>query len=170
MKVDIENKIAQNTDNQSFICPIKLPLTPLPQRPKTKVQSPKTKDQRPKTTTLHPKQAKMKNLILGLFLFAGMTAFAQTPPYFQQLEKKIPEKSNKEFQYIAYFYNHFVNSNIYPTNDFLRGQIIGRLYGQNTTTTSDSISASYFEQRILPFFIYQPKLFDGRAILRASLK
>ena len=97
-------------------------------------------------------------------------AIAQIPPYFQRLEKKIPEKAEKEFQYIAYFYNHYVNSNIYPTNDFLKGQVIGRLYGQNTTTTTDTLTASYFEQRILPFFIYQPKLFDGRAILRASFE
>jgi hypothetical protein len=112
----------------------------------------------------------MKHLILVLFLIPGAILLAQTPPYFQQLEKKIPEKPNKEFQYIAFFYNHFINTNVYPTNDFLKGQVIGRLYGQNTTTTSDTVSASYFEQRILPFFIYQPKLFDGKAILRASFE
>ncbi|MCB0571547.1 MAG: hypothetical protein KDC66_17375 [Phaeodactylibacter sp.] len=115
----------------------------------------------------------MKNrLFLGfwLFLLAASVSFAQIPPYFERLEKKIPEKANKEFQYIAFFYTHHNTTNIYPTNDFLKGQVIGRLYGQNTTTTSDTVTASYFEQRILPFFIYQPKLFDGRAILRASFE
>ncbi|MCB0556650.1 MAG: hypothetical protein KDD02_24100, partial [Phaeodactylibacter sp.] len=104
----------------------------------------------------------MKNrLFLGfwLFLLAASVSFAQIPPYFERLEKKIPEKANKEFQYIAFFYTHHNTTNIYPTNDFLKGQVIGRLYGQNTTTTSDTVTASYFEQRILPFFIYQPKLF-----------
>ena len=112
----------------------------------------------------------MKYSLLWLLFLLPLLAVAQTPPYFQQLEKKIPEQSNKEFQYIAFFYNHYVNSNIYPTNDFLKGQVIGRLYGQNTTTTSDTLRASYAEQRILPFFIYQPKLFNGRAILRASFE
>ena len=110
------------------------------------------------------------SLILWCLLIFPVLAQAQTPPYFKQLEEKIPEKSNKEFQYIAFFYNHYVRSNIHPTNDFLNGQIIGRLYGQNTTTTSDTLNAGYFEQRILPFFIYTPKLFDGRATLRASFE
>lgn len=110
------------------------------------------------------------SLILWCLFVFPLFAQAQVPPYFKQIEEKIPEKSNKEFQYIAYFYNHYVRSNIYPTNDFLKGQVIGRLYGQNTTTTSDSLNAGYFEQRILPFFIYQPKLFDGRATLRASFE
>ncbi|MCB9297856.1 MAG: hypothetical protein H6559_32715 [Lewinellaceae bacterium] len=113
---------------------------------------------------------KNRHFWLWLFLLVSTSALAQFPPYFERLERKVPEKANKEFQYIAFFYNHYVNSNIYPTNDFLRGQVIGRLYGQNTTTTSDTLTSSYFEQRILPFFIYQPKLFDGRAILRASFE
>ncbi|MCB0644418.1 MAG: hypothetical protein KDC44_22390, partial [Phaeodactylibacter sp.] len=50
------------------------------------------------------------------------------------------------------------------------GQVIGRLYGQNTTETSDSLRGMYIEQRILPFFIYAPKIFNGRAILRASFE
>ena len=113
---------------------------------------------------------KNRQLWLLLLLCLPFAASAQIPPYFQQLEEAIPEESNKEFQYIAFFYNHYNNSNIYPTNDFLKGQVIGRLFGQNTTTTSDSLSASFFEQRILPFFIYKPKLFDNRVILRASFE
>lgn len=109
-------------------------------------------------------------LLALAWLWLLPTVQAQVPLYFQQLEKNLPEKKNKEFQFLAFFYTHYNRTNIYPTNDFLRGQIIGRLYGQNTTTTTDSLSAGYFEQRLLPFFIYQPKLFNGRAILRASFE
>jgi hypothetical protein len=103
-------------------------------------------------------------------LFLSITAFSQVPPIFGQMEQRIPEKADREFQFLAYFYNHGMYTNMYPKNDFLRGQIIGRLFGQNTTTTSDTINPVYFEQRILPFFIYQPKLFNNKAILRASFE
>jgi hypothetical protein len=112
----------------------------------------------------------IKALLFGCCCFFSSLVIAQTPGIYTDIESKIPKKSNKEFQYIAFFYNHFVNTNVFPTNDFLKGQIIGRLYGQNTTTTTDSLSPAYFEQRILPFFLYSPKLFDGRATLRASFE
>jgi len=83
---------------------------------------------------------------------------------------QVPQKANKEFQFLAYFINQGVSSNFYPSNEFLRGQVVGRLFGQNTTTTSDTATSMYIEQRIIPFFIYQPSLFDGKAILRASLE
>lgn len=103
-----------------------------------------------------------------LFFFSGL--FGQTPGIYSDIENRLPQKANKEFQFIAFFYNHVVNTNVFPTNDFLKGQIIGRLYGQNTTSTTDSLRPAYFEQRILPFFLYSPKLFDGRATLRASFE
>lgn len=104
-----------------------------------------------------------------LMLAFGAGGFAQNPGvhYFQQV---VPEKANKEFQFLAFFINQGVASNFYPQNEFLRGQVIGRLFGANSTTTSDTAKALYIEQRIIPFFIYQPHLFDGKAILRASLE
>jgi hypothetical protein len=109
-------------------------------------------------------------LLMALLCLPILSAAQVIPPYFKQLEEKIPQEPNEEFQYIAFFYNHYNNTNIYPTNDFLQGQVIGRLFGQNTTTTSDSLRPSFFEQRILPFFIYKPQLFDNRVILRASFE
>ena len=114
----------------------------------------------------------MKRFLLVLLIIAHAAAKAQTPHTegIKIFEKEIPQNSEREFQFLAYWYSQAVSGNYYPTNDFLKGQIIGRLFGQNTTTTSDSNTSMYVEQRILPFFIYQPKLFNGRAILRASFE
>lgn len=113
----------------------------------------------------------MKHIYLFLALFLlPLPAFLQPPPFFGTLEQKLPEMPDKEFQFLAFFYSHGMYTNMYPENDFLKGQIIGRLFGDNTTVTSDSLRPFYFEQRLLPFMIYQPKLFDGKAILRASFE
>lgn len=82
----------------------------------------------------------------------------------------VPKKANREFQFMAFYINQGVTSNYYPTSEFLKGQVVGRLFGRNTSTTSDTNQTYYVEQRILPFFIYQPNLFDGKAILRASFE
>lgn len=79
-------------------------------------------------------------------------------------------KENKEFQFLAFFINQAVTSNFYPESSLFNGQLVGRLFGQNSSTTSDTLTAAYVEQRIIPFFIYQPKLFNGKAILRASFE
>jgi len=79
-------------------------------------------------------------------------------------------KANKEFQFLAFFITQGVSSNFYPESSLFNGQLVGRLFGQNSSTTSDTVTAYYVEQRILPFFIYQPKLFNGKAVLRASFE
>lgn len=79
-------------------------------------------------------------------------------------------KANKEFQFLAFFINQGVNSNIYPQASLFNGQLVGRLFGPNSSTTSDTKVSNYVEQRIIPFFIYQPKLFNGKAILRTSFE
>ncbi len=108
-------------------------------------------------------------LYFFLFVIIQHNALGQNPgvSYFQQ---EIPQKANKEFQFLAFFINQGVTSNFYPTNEFLRGQVVGRLFGANSTTTSDTATSMYVEQRIIPFFIYQPSLFDGKAILRVSME
>ena len=79
-------------------------------------------------------------------------------------------KVNKEFQFLAFFITQSVSSNFYPQSSLFNGQLVGRLFGQNSSTTSDTLTTHYVEQRIIPFFIYQPKLFNGKAILRASFE
>lgn len=113
----------------------------------------------------------------SFFLFfalsaAALLALAQTPSgnTISVFDKEIPRKADKELQFFAYFFSQGVSGNYYPTNDFLRGQVVGRLFGGNTATTSDSLNTHYFEQRLLPFFIYQPKLLGGKAVLRTSFE
>ncbi len=109
-----------------------------------------------------------KNILLSvlvLFVFT-IAAFAQNKWTFDT--EKTPEKPIKEFQFLAYFFNQGVYNNIYAQNDLFKGQTVGRLFGGNTTTTGEE--AFYFEQRLIPFFIYQPKLLDGHAILRMAFE
>jgi hypothetical protein len=106
-------------------------------------------------------------ILVAFFLVLSASLSAQD---YQKLKPKgVPKQPPREFQFIAYFYNHLITNNIFATNDFLRGQTVGRLFGGNTSTTGN-IESLYLEQRLLPFFIYQPKLLDGRAILRASFE
>lgn len=109
-------------------------------------------------------------LLTPLLFLVAFGLSGQSPSFYQELDQRLPEKPTKEFQFLAFFYNQAVTTNVFPQNDFLRGQVIGRLYGANTTVSSDSLQAGYFEQRILPFFIYSPKLFNGRATLRTSFE
>ncbi|MCB0268055.1 MAG: hypothetical protein KDH95_07810, partial [Calditrichaeota bacterium] len=113
-----------------------------------------------------------KRISRFIFLFL-LILVASTNVFPQQISKLKPKSVQKEtpheFQFIAYFFSQAVMNNVYARNPFLTGQTIGRLFGANTTTTSDA-ETFYFEQRILPFFIYQPKLLNGRAILRASFE
>lgn len=102
-------------------------------------------------------------------MLLGPFAVAQSPGL-QYFENEIPQKANKELQFFAFFINQGVGSNYFPSNEFLRGQVVGRLFGQNSTSTSDTATSMYVEQRIIPFFVYQPSLFNGKAILRASFE
>ncbi|MEO1051907.1 MAG: hypothetical protein AAFX87_14850 [Bacteroidota bacterium] len=112
----------------------------------------------------------MKYNLIFILLLSLSAVQAQQNNTIDYFDRQIPRQANKEFQFIAFFYNQAVTSNFFPTNDFLRGQIFGRLYGSNTTLSSDSLHTAYFEQRFLPFFLYQPKLLDGKVILRASFE
>tara|TARA_B100001115_G_C15847212_1_gene427559 strand:+ start:61 stop:1632 length:1572 start_codon:yes stop_codon:yes gene_type:complete len=107
---------------------------------------------------------------LLLSLFTQPILQAQETNGIRVFDQEVPEESEREFQFLAYWFSQAVSANYYPTNDFLRGQVFGRLYGQNTTRSTDTATTYYVEQRLLPFFIYQPKLFNGRAILRASFE
>lgn len=104
-----------------------------------------------------------------VLLFSGSALMAQLPTN-QYFTTEIPEKANREFQFLGFYINQAVLSNIYPENDFLKGQIVGRLFGANTSKTSNMHQSAYVEQRLIPFFIYTPNLFNGKATLRASFE
>ncbi len=114
----------------------------------------------------------MKLLIkfLAIYLVVISLNSSSQNPSIRYFENEIPRKANKELQFFAFFINQGVTSNFYPSSEFLRGQVVGRLFGKNTTTTSDTAISAYIEQRIIPFIIYQPNLFNGKAILRASFE
>lgn len=113
---------------------------------------------------------KKLGLWIGLLL-TGLSVDAQdnSGNGIQWLDRPVPQKEEKELQVFALFYNQWVNNNLQVTQPFFQGQVIGRLFGSNTSTTHKGRS-SYFEQRLLPFFIYKPRLLDGKVILRTSFE
>lgn len=118
--------------------------------------------------------------LLGLVLFSGSVIGQNDTTAISELDsldktvsfydQEIPIQAGKELKFIAYFFNQTVTSNFFPTNEFLQGQVIGRMFGRNTSQTSDEHRTFYTEQRLLPFFLYTPKLMDGKVTLRASFE
>jgi hypothetical protein len=109
---------------------------------------------------------KFKNLSLLLFLLLACgQMFSQDTIDL----KKVADAKTPEFKYIGYWFVRGTASNIAPTNELLRGQIIGRIFGPNTTNTWAK-TATYFEQRFVPMFIYTPQILDGVATFRSLFK
>ena len=94
---------------------------------------------------------------------AGMARSA--PPFEEDKQDRDP----RELNFIGYYFLKGTTSNMAPTNEFLKGQVVGRLFGGNTTFTSKATSR-YAEQRFIPLFTYSPRLFDGWAKIRASFE
>ncbi len=111
----------------------------------------------------------MKKTFINAFLllvFSFSVISAQNLP---DESKRIPDQKAPELKFIGYWFSRGTASNIAPTNELLRGQIIGRLFGLNTTDTHDQ-TALYFEQRFVPMFIYTPQILDGVATFRSLFK
>ena len=102
-------------------------------------------------------------LILILTITIG---FTQNSEYFEE-KKEDPEKN--ELKFIGYYFIRGELNNIAPTNEFLKGQVVGRLFGGNTTVTSNTTSR-FVEQRFIPLISYSPRLFDGWATMRMSFE
>ena len=85
----------------------------------------------------------MKRLlaILIFLLLAGQIQ-SQTEKDFEQ-EKVSEEK--KEFKFIGYYFMRSELSNTYPTNEFLKGQIVGRLFGGKIMATYEATGRGYMD-------------------------
>jgi hypothetical protein len=79
---------------------------------------------------------KLALIILPALLIATQ-GFAEDTEDF--VEKK-EEREIEEFDFIGYYFMRSELSNVAPTNEFLKGQVVGRLFGGNTTQTSDQTS------------------------------
>lgn len=101
-----------------------------------------------------------------LFTTTLSLVFAQSD---QGKSERVPDPKTPELKFIGYWFTRGTASNISPTNELLRGQIIGRLFGPNTTDTQPQTS-SFFEQRFVPMFIYTPSILDGVATFRSLFK
>jgi hypothetical protein len=75
----------------------------------------------------------------------------------------------RELTFFGYFFTRGEVTNVSPQNDLFKGQVVGRLFGPNTTSTSKD-RAFFMEQWFIPFFVYEPKLLNRHARLRASFE
>jgi hypothetical protein len=109
-------------------------------------------------------------LLIAVLLFSS-AASAQSLQTPQEDERSsgVTERPVPELQFIGYSFHRFTGSNIAPTNELLRGQVIGRLFGPNTTTTVPQ-TALYGESRFVPLFVYRPWILDGAAVFRGLFK
>ena len=120
----------------------------------------------------------MKKLTLFLVLLCCSSVFAQqssnsdSTSLLAKERAKIERLSDpipREFQFIGYSFFRSTASNITPTNEVLQGQVIGRLFGPNSTEVV-SRTAVYTEQRFVPYMVYQPAILDGFATFRGLFK
>ena len=121
----------------------------------------------------------MKKIIMLLFVWSLISVQAQvteaeegSKTKTQQMredEERLADPLPGEFQFIGYSFFRTTASNVTPLNDVLQGQVIGRMFGQNSTETVDRV-AQYTEQRFVPMFIYRPNILDGFATFRGLFK
>jgi hypothetical protein len=87
----------------------------------------------------------------------------------QATPDQVQEGSDSQLKFLAYFFTKGEASNFAPRNDLLQGRLVGRLFGPNTTTTSGA-TTFFAEQRLIPFIVFEPKILNGFARLRASFE
>ncbi|MFZ4621714.1 MAG: hypothetical protein ACOYNS_14230, partial [Bacteroidota bacterium] len=114
---------------------------------------------------------KTSTFLLRLFLsaFIAQLLFPQDSLSVFDRSFRVADPKPPEFRFIGYWFTRATASDVAPTNELLRGQIIGRMFGPNTTNTSAKTS-SFIEQRFVPMFIYSPSILDGVATFRSLFK
>ncbi|HEX9104107.1 MAG TPA: hypothetical protein VF997_17970, partial [Polyangia bacterium] len=119
-------------------------------------------------------------LMCAALVAAGMALSTARParaadldPDRDSLARTTPEQlrngDDSQLRFLAYFITRGEVTNVSPTNDLLQGRVVGRLFGPNTTTTSQGTSW-LVEQRLIPFIVFEPKILDKMARLRASFE
>ncbi|MBK8234089.1 MAG: hypothetical protein KBB21_36120 [Nannocystaceae bacterium] len=109
--------------------------------------------------------------MLSLMLAAAPSPPPEPDPYVEQAPEQIQRSKRdfRAFQLYGYFLTRAEITNVAPANDLFKGQVVGRLFGPNTTTTSRE-RAVFLEQRLIPFLVVEPALLNRRARLRASFE
>ncbi len=107
------------------------------------------------------------NILIILVISLSIQLFGQTPEDFTE-EKNMPDP--KELSFIGYYLMRYELVNYAPENEFFKGQVVGRLFGGNTTYTMDDDFARFGEQRFLGMLTYSPRLFDGWAKMRLAFE
>lgn len=76
---------------------------------------------------------------------------------------------SKELSFVGLWFSRLTTTNIAVTNPLRTGQVAGRLFGSNESTTVEDASW-YAEQRLLSFFTYRPQLLNQKVSLRAAFE
>lgn len=84
--------------------------------------------------------------------------------------KQAKPGDDSQLRFLAYYLTRAEVSNIAPTNDLLQGQVIGRLFGLNSTTTARDKVSAFVEQRFIPYFVFEPNFLNRYARVRASFE
>ncbi len=109
-------------------------------------------------------------LVLAASSYAAIPPPAPATPAEEDVEELgRSRRPDRQLQFFGYFLTRAEMTNVAPENDLFRGQVVGRLFGPNTTNTSKDRSV-FIEQRFLPIFVYEPRLLNRRARLRASFE
>ena len=112
-------------------------------------------------------------VMLAALLLSSPALADDSDPDRDSLARTTPEQvrngDDSQLRFLAYFIARAEVTNVAPTNDLLQGRVVGRLFGPNTTTTSQGTSW-LVEQRLIPFVVFEPKILDRMARLRASFE
>lgn len=94
---------------------------------------------------------------------------APFPPLPPSLPREPDERPPGGLTYVGLFLMRATATDVTQTAPVLKGQVTGRMFGANGTTTGDD-AVTFLEQRYLGFFDYRPTLLEGRAALQAAFE